>query len=409
MIDRSDHISRKIALYSLYGFFLSTTFSYALAQNLLGLAIISSIVLFIKEQRSIRNIKFTYLKLFVFLFVGWSLLSAAVGPTPAKSLLMLREEWLFLMIPVVGFVIRDRKELTTALTLLAFSSIVIGLYAFWQHYGGMDLYRNQPLVPAPSSGYRVTALFSHRLTCGNYFAIASLMFLPLTMYTDILRTRLIYIGAFLMAVITVIFTYSRGPIAVIGIGIVLFLLTSKMKYAKGLGIAVVLIAVIVAIASPDIFNRYMTSFKTEWEGQYAGSRISIFRTAARMIEDHPLFGVGQGNFNTEYVNYRDAHSNRVYNHAHNDLLNMAAYAGIPAAIFFLGFWITILCRQIRIIRFIRTPIPSKGIAIGLALVTAGFFLTSLYEATFADEEIRLLVMALWGLTLAMEPMIKNDV
>jgi len=408
MIDRSDHISRKIGLYSLYGYFLATTFSHALAQNLLGIAMIVSIILFFKENRSIGDFKLDFFKASIFLFIIWSVVSALAGSTPEQSIFMLKEEWLFLVIPVAGFLIRTKKELYTSIGLFATACVIISGYAFYQHFNGMDLYRGEPLDKAESFGYRSIAFFSHRLTCGNYFAIASLFFLGLTAHTQNIRFKILYYLAFLTSTLTVVFTQSRGPLLAIIIGIAVFILTISWRYARYALIAVVVLILTVAIVSPDIYDRYSKTIKMELSSDYSGSRLAIFGTSVKIIKINLLTGVGPGNYRDSYINYRAENSKRIYTHAHNDFLNVAAYSGIPGAIAFLAIWIAILIRIYSSFkRCARDGIPNI-IPRAIFLATIGFFLTSMYEATFADEEIRMMLMALWGLYIAWEQIVKRN-
>ena len=113
-----------------------------------------------------------------------------------------------------------------------------------------------------------------------------------------------------------------------------------------------------------------------------------------------MLGVGPGNFQKEFINYRDENSDRLYSHAHNDPLNVAAYAGIPGALFYLGFWGIIILKMLALLREKDVKGFKRGSVVGLFLATMAFFMTSIYEATFADEEIRMLLMAFWGLFFA---------
>jgi len=126
-----------------------------------------------------------------------------------------------------------------------------------------------------------------------------------------------------------------------------------------------------------------------------------------MIGDHPIFGVGPANFKKEFVNYRDEKSSRIFSHAHNDALDVAARAGLPAALFFLIFWGGMFRKMLDFLRDKSVKNSVGGIAVGLLAATAVFFMTSIFEAAFADEEIRLLLMALWGMFMALATAVKG--
>ena len=79
-------ILEKIALYVLFGYFLSTTFSHALAQNFLGLSLLLTLIIVVKEKIYKQPFKFSSFNIFIFLFLVWSIISSIFGPTPSASL-----------------------------------------------------------------------------------------------------------------------------------------------------------------------------------------------------------------------------------------------------------------------------------------------------------------------------------
>jgi hypothetical protein len=90
-------------------------------------------------------------------------------------------------------------------------------------------------------------------------------------------------------------------------------------------------------------------------------------------------------------------------HAHNDIFNIAAIAGIPGAIFFVGIWLTLFVYLVRMRRkYLRAQIHNPAAWERLRFCTASllgsavFFVSALTEATFADEEVRQLLMFVWA-------------
>ncbi len=77
-------------------------------------------------------------------------------------------------------------------------------------------------------------------------------------------------------------------------------------------------------------------------------RLPMWAATVKMIADHPLTGVGPGNFRREFVVYKTvAHKARpvaapVTEHPHNELLRLAAELGIPAALLWLFLLIPLL-------------------------------------------------------------------
>lgn len=101
------------------------------------------------------------------------------------------------------------------------------------------------------------------------------------------------------------------------------------------------------------------------------SRIVFYKDTLRMLKDYPLLGVGIGNFEYVYPKYRTLTEN-VFTYdwrltrAHNDYLQIAAEAGIPALFLFL---LVLLVYLVKTLLFLRaSPDAEKNLPV-LALFT----------------------------------------
>jgi len=406
MNNRVGKISRMAAVYSLFGYFLSTTFSHALTQHLVGLVILFVIINLIAEKKFTFKPQIDSFGLFVMLFVIWSIISALAGATPLNSLLSLREEWLFMMIPATAYLCRDERVVRICLKLFAISAVIICLYAIFQHFTGIDPIHNRPLLEG-GYGYRVRGFFTHRMTFGNYYTIISFLFLCLALYSSRKVNKAMFYSASALSAAASILTFSRGSVLALVAGIVIFLFWYGRRHWKLSLFILIILLVVGGITMPGIKNRFEITFKYEMMGEHGNTRMEIWRTSAKMALAHPVFGVGQGNFADNYAEFRGPRNKRIQGHGHNDLLNIAAYAGFPAALFFLGFWVSILYKCIWLLLKYKERNYARGAISGLLLASLVFLSTSIYEATFADEEVRLLLMALWGILLGISQCVKT--
>src|SRR5207248_11204226 len=73
--------------------------------------------------------------------------------------------------------------------------------------------------------------------------------------------------------------------------------------------------------------------------QAQDARLVVWKAALRMIEKHPLIGVGMHNFKSRVLEYEDeAPEQQVLSLAHNSYLEITAEMGIPALLVYLGLF-----------------------------------------------------------------------
>jgi O-antigen ligase len=70
--------------------------------------------------------------------------------------------------------------------------------------------------------------------------------------------------------------------------------------------------------------------------EWAGSRKVMALDALRMWRDHPILGVGLGDFGTAYPRYQSYPSNEWVDHAHNDYIEALAETGLVGALLILS-------------------------------------------------------------------------
>jgi len=182
------------------------------------------------------------------------------------------------------------------------------------------------------------------------------------------------------------------------VGLVLLGLVIGRRYlAYSLGVIAVVAAAIL-IVMPGLTARFTGKTGVDLGGVYEGGRVFIWKNALRVIQEAPVFGVGQGNFKAAYCSHlrMDIPEIRKHAHAHNDLLNVAAISGVPGAIFFLGMWVAAIGYFWKGRRRAREAGSQGGIVLAALAGSIVFFITSFFEATFADEEVRQMLMFIWA-------------
>ncbi|MCB1322373.1 MAG: O-antigen ligase family protein, partial [Leptospiraceae bacterium] len=126
----------------------------------------------------------------------------------------------------------------------------------------------------------------------------------------------------------------------------------------------------------------------------------LWTGSLRLIEAHPILGVGAGNFKAATLAWRDqyllAHPDLLYffkntpdGHAHNDVLHLSVIGGIPAGLSFLGLVYLIIQRMLL---SAHTGRPSDYRTALLLCGCLAFFIAGIAQCYFQDDEV---VVVFW--------------
>jgi O-antigen ligase len=161
------------------------------------------------------------------------------------------------------------------------------------------------------------------------------LIIPFALVLFILDNRKFLWGtSFILLLLADAATFSRGGYLGLFAGLIIALIFvwNKLKRTYKLTAVVFLAFLILVLAVPNpVSRRYFSSFNLK-EGSNKG-RIETWQKAGAVILNHPLTGVGIGNYPLEVkpsADYREP----IY--AHNAYLDIAAETGVVNAIVFLG-------------------------------------------------------------------------
>jgi O-antigen ligase len=243
----------------------------------------------------------------------------------------------------------------------------------------------------------------------NEYAMTLLMGLPLLAL--IARSsspflRIAGVGSVFITFYVFLKAGSRGGmIALVVVGIVIFLGVSLSKKVMLLVTAVAALTIGFAILPSYLRERYVTFFSVDEAGPMSAeeknllrgadvtsteSRVELLIDSLVLTAKHPLVGVGPGNFAvTRWSEAKDAGIRKGWNVSHNTYTQYSSEIGIPGVVLFLVF----LYRVFRALRRVSKEGAERGhpeLALAgyhlllsfVGLCVAAFFLSIGYSPAF---------------------------
>ncbi len=232
---------------------------------------------------------------------------------------------------ITAFII-DSKARVNALAVL-FTAIPVLLVATNTNMLGQDI----------RFGSFAAAYF---MSDGNDFGWGLMVMLPFAIYLMIgkrsILTRLYALGGFLVSLVGIVGTGSRGATLAFGAAMILFWFTvAKRKLLFVVAAAVMVIGVLL-LAPPSYFQR-MNTIQNYEEDESAQGRLRAWRAARQMALDYPL-GVGANNFNSAYGRFyipadRSGWAANRWMSTHSCYFKVLAEYGYPGLTLFLSIMV----------------------------------------------------------------------
>ena len=304
---------------------------------------------------------------------------------------------------VVALVLIDNVRLAVkSLWAIIISGGVMSLYAIFQYFYGYDVIRGIELEHM-GNGHFALGLFSWHLTWGGVALVLVMISLARMFYSVKGKWGVTAIGLALLNGIGMITSFGRSAILGGGVGLLLLITLLRKKYRYyALGGAV--IAVVLAVFfMPGLSDRLMKSVNVgqgitdDWN---EGTRMRLWQTSLVMIQNHPVTGIGWGNFGVGFSIYKVPGYYHTECHSHSDILQEAAFGGIPTVIAYAAVWVLFLVLVVRAYR--KTAVGDQerwilqmGMAVAVAFLVAGIF-----QCYLTDDEVGNMVWYTLGLTMA---------
>jgi O-antigen ligase len=311
-----------------------------------------------KRDRTLSHIP-TYLIIATVAFLCVMLLSMTVALSKSDSLKEI-SKWLeFSVLLLLGAqYIRTRRQLWAMIVIICLAAISQAFYGYIQY-----LFNLGPQVFVRDTSLRVYGTFGQPNPFAGYINMPLSIVLALTLLGRNWMTRILAGTATILLGMVEILTQSRGGEIAIASALVFIILVGmpQIRILMRLGIIALLgfeEALIAGLIPLHIFNPILhvlglvqISFTQPSAQDYStAERLAHWIAGLHMYFDHPILGVGIGNYPDAYPRYFITIFVDPLGHAHNYYINIAAETGSIGLIVYLLFVLATFVVAGRVVR-----------------------------------------------------------
>lgn len=241
---------------------------------------------------------------------------------------------------IIKYEFNNKKQINTLIACYIFISFILCCLGVVQYFTGFAL--EGIFLTAYESGksVKIAATLYNPNAYAAYLILIIFPLIMLSVYEKNKNKKILYILFSILVFTNLLMTFSRNAVLGFGLGLLVLVIIYSYKLIFALGGFGIVIFFI-----PSVFQRIKSV--TNMSGNVI--RIKLWKTALMMIKEHPILGVGNGNYVTRYNEYIFKYKDlRYYSYrnfpAHNSYLKVQSELGIIGIASFLGILITALFR-----------------------------------------------------------------
>lgn len=294
--------------------------------------------------------------------------------------------WVVIGFYAVFWWLRDRAQARRFAVVMVAAGTVAALYGILQHFTGVDWWRaalGRPTRVRPrvagAEGFAVVGFFR------TYLTFAHVMIFPLAWaLAASLRGRMPGILAAAVMVVAIAFSTARGVWVAALVGVVVLATIGRggrgLPYLGGL----LAVAALAFALSPGLRQQAAPIFTLGGEN---AQRVAIWQANRDIVAEHPLLGLGFGRYRAAGKPYYEPYPQADRkSHAHNNLLQIAAEAGLLGLAAFCLLFACLLrlgWDAIRSAPDADTWITATGAWLGIVV----FLVAGMTQYNFGDNEV----------------------
>jgi O-antigen ligase len=325
------------------------------------------------------------------LFVAAVVLSQLGSGAGAPRLSDVLGFWPLLAPLVLVAAIPDERTLSNMLWMAAGMAFLMGLYGVLQHFTGADYFRIQAEIvrPAPGTPGRFLAIGNFEAHTTYAFSLAFPLLTALGLVAERVArwpSRVALLAAALAATAGILFSYVRSIWIGLLVGVTALALLRRGA-AMRVALAVAAAGLVVVLAVPSLRARALSIV----DPHYNAGRTYIWDRSWHMLSDHPVTGIGFGNYRRLQDAYFDPAAPAAQvprTGAHCTYLHVAVEMGVLGLTAFLWLWIRFFPWALRTYRRLgRERRFARGFIAGSIGGVACFLVGSFFQESFYDGEV----------------------
>jgi len=309
----------------------------------------------------------------VLCFFLWSVLAALASSDALLGLTIVKKFFIFLILFLVPLLARGRSRaiwVYHAMFVFAAISSVAGLAQFIAD-------------PHRDLLHRISGFMSQWMT---YSGLQMLVLVALASYGLVFGWRKRWwvpvLGLLLCGSLCLSFTRNAWLGAVAGVAVVLLFRRPRALA----GFAALLLAALL-LSPPSIRQRLRAGLDVR--DATTRGRLELVGVSLRLIRDNLWFGVGPKNVNAEALRYRGTREfpDWLYQHMHNNFLQIAAERGIPGLLLWLWLMGRLAWDALRILRSHAADAETLFASTAALGAWTALLVSGMFEYNFGDSEV----------------------
>lgn len=312
--------------------------------------------------------------IFAFCIIG--ILSLLTAYDRFQALTHIKSLWLFLFYFLIVNNLNNRDLIIRLILILVISTTFASLYGLFQYFFRHTI--------------GVRAFIKNVMTLAGFFLLVTPLSFSFFLGERIFSRKTFYLFATLCLVLGLIFTLERNVWVGLGVAILTFASMNKRSLVTvSLGVIILLL---LFTFSPPLRQRAKTFGKLR--SYSISSRFHQWQAGLEMMFDHPLTGVGPGNYEIIYKQYKFFEERKIYSHAHSNIVQIGAETGILGLSIF--FWLMVAAFRSIYSRIKQMEGLYFSLSVGVLAAFLGFNLAGFFEYNFGDSELQLLFWLILG-------------